>query len=119
MSCKGNADENKHLISEESKQTRTEIQSDSLKIIPISHATMILTHNDNMIYIDPIGGANIFAEYAKPSFVLVTDIHGDHMDKETLQALDLSNAYLIVPKAVADQLPELKTKESKAVSSCK
>src|SRR5690606_10259007 len=32
--------------------------------------------------------------------------HGDHLNVETLQALDLTEAALVVPQAVADKLPE-------------
>lgn len=42
---------------------------------------------------------------------MITDIHGDHLDAETLKGLDLSMATLIVPRAVAGKLPEMKTKE--------
>jgi hypothetical protein len=37
--------------------------------------------------------------------VLITDIHGDHHNQETLDGLDLSNAIIVAPKAVADLLP--------------
>ncbi len=33
------------------------------------------------------------------------DIHGDHFDTKTLEALDENKAKLIVPQAVADKLP--------------
>ena len=38
--------------------------------------------------------------------VLITDIHGDHMDAETLRSLNLENTRTIVPQAVQDQLPD-------------
>jgi len=37
---------------------------------------------------------------------LITDIHGDHLSVETLTELDTSEAKIIVPKAVADKIPE-------------
>lgn len=86
--------------------------ADMLKIQPIEHATMVLTYGDAVIYVDPIGGVAAFENLAKPNFVLITDIHSDHMDAKTLEGLDLSNATLILPKAVLDELPELKTKET-------
>jgi L-ascorbate metabolism protein UlaG (beta-lactamase superfamily) len=43
--------------------------------------------------------------------VLITDIHGDHMDVKTLQALDLSKAIMVVPQAVADSLAKHMKKE--------
>ena len=42
----------------------------------------------------------------RPDLILITDIHGDHLNAETLNAIETSKAKLIVPQAVADQLPE-------------
>ena len=72
---------------------------------PIFHAALVLQWNDKSIYIDPYNGADAYKTLQKPDLILITDIHGDHMDIKTLQALDLSNATLIVPQAVADKLP--------------
>jgi L-ascorbate metabolism protein UlaG (beta-lactamase superfamily) len=64
-----------------------------------------------MIYVDPYGGAKVFEGIRPPDLVLITDIHGDHLNVETLNALDMSKSVLVVPKAVADQLPDnLKSK---------
>lgn len=37
---------------------------------------------------------------------MITDIHGDHLNEATLNALNTANATLIVPQAVMYQLPE-------------
>jgi len=72
---------------------------------PIFHAALVLKWNDKSIYIDPFNGVDAYKTLQKPDLVLITDIHGDHMDMKTLQALDLSAATFIVPQAVADKLP--------------
>src|SRR5215471_11689109 len=71
---------------------------------PIFHAALVLEWNSKYIYIDPFNGADAYKSLKRPDLVLITDIHGDHMDIKTLQALDLTNAKLVVPKAVADKL---------------
>lgn len=81
-------------------------ERDSIKVEPISHATAVIKWGDVIIYTDPTGGAEAFAGKEKPDFVLITDIHGDHMDAETLKALELGNTQIIVPQAVKDKLPE-------------
>ncbi|WP_089666856.1 MBL fold metallo-hydrolase [Gramella sp. MAR_2010_147] len=83
-------------------------QSDSLKIeiTPISHATAVFKWDNTVFYTDPVGGADAFKGKATPDFVLITDIHGDHMNAETLDALELENAKIFVPKAVQEKLPE-------------
>lgn len=110
--CKDKTEKAVELVSETAEEMYETTKPDSLKIMPIEHATMILAYKDAVIYVDPVGGAPLFMDKEKPNYVLVTDIHGDHMDAETLKAIDLSMATLIVPKAVKDQLPDLKTKET-------
>ncbi|MCE7064610.1 MBL fold metallo-hydrolase [Dyadobacter sp. CY326] len=77
-----------------------------LKIQPLNHATMSLTWGGKTIYVDPYGGAKTFAGIAAPDLILISDIHGDHFDAKTLEALDLSKAIIVAPKAVADLMSD-------------
>jgi L-ascorbate metabolism protein UlaG (beta-lactamase superfamily) len=80
-------------------------------IQPIFHGTVVFTWNNKVIYVDPYEGAKAFKGIAAPDLVLITDIHGDHLNLETLEVIDLSKAIFIVPKAVAEKLPDnLKSK---------
>ncbi|MBT9394919.1 MBL fold metallo-hydrolase [Hymenobacter sp. NST-14] len=76
-----------------------------LTVQPITHGSVVLTWNGKTIYVDPYGGAPAYEGLAAPDVVLITDIHGDHLDTSTLAALPLNQALLLVPQAVADQLP--------------
>ncbi len=76
-----------------------------LTIQPVNHATLVLGYNQTHIYIDPVGGVAAFAGLAPADLVLVTDIHGDHMDPKTLQAINTEKTIMVVPQAVADKLP--------------
>lgn len=78
----------------------------NLTIQPITHGTLVLTWNGKTIYVDPYGGAQAFAGIAPADLVLITDIHKDHLDLETLRALPVNKAVFVVPQAVADELPE-------------
>ncbi|MEQ8582141.1 MAG: MBL fold metallo-hydrolase [Marinoscillum sp.] len=78
----------------------------SIKIQPILHGTLMLEWNGEVIYSDPYGGASRFQNLPAPSMILITDIHGDHLNPETLLAIDTESATFVVPQAVADQLPE-------------
>jgi len=82
-----------------------------VKITPVSHATAVLEFKEITLYIDPTGGAEVFNNYKKPNYVLITDIHGDHMNLKTLESLDLTETIIIAPKAVADKITSLKTKD--------
>src|SRR5882762_782508 len=83
-----------------------ETSKGALTIQPLNHATLVFTFNGKTIYNDPQGGAKLFEGIPTPDLILITDIHGDHFNLETLKAIDLSHARLVVPQAVADKLPE-------------
>lgn len=106
-SCK-NIKKTENTINEEvaeAVETDMETSEESIKIIPISHATTVLEHNNKVMYIDPTGGLSAFKDQKKADLVFITDIHGDHMNIETLDSLDLAKAKIVVPQAVAEKLP--------------
>lgn len=76
-----------------------------LTIQPVQHATLILTINGVTIYADP-SGANNFKGQKPPDMILITDIHGDHFDIKTIDAVKQATTWLVVPQVVADKLPE-------------
>lgn len=79
-------------------------ESDFFKVTPISHATMVLDLDGTIIYVDPVGGAALFAEQPKPDIILITDIHGDHLDLETIVGINTSKTTIIAPEAVTEKL---------------
>ena len=81
------------------------MDNNDVEIIPISHATAILNWNNKVLYIDPIGGVEAFEGKPQPDIILVTDIHGDHLNAATLEAVSQESTVLIVPAAVAGELP--------------
>jgi len=78
--------------------------SGDLVVHPVNHATMVLGWNKHVVYVDPVGGAQRFAALPKPDLILVTDIHGDHLDAATLSAVR-GEAPIVAPPAVLAQLP--------------
>lgn len=83
-----------------------ETENGVITIQPIQHGTVVLSWDGNTIYVDPFGGSEAFNGIDSPDLILITDIHGDHMNVETLDALDTEGTVIVVPQAVADQLPE-------------
>ena len=76
----------------------------ALTIQPVQHASLVLTVKGITIYADP-NGADNFKGLAAPGIILITDIHGDHFDVKTIEALKTATTILVVPQVVADKLP--------------
>lgn len=102
-SCKNDAKD----IVINSKETEETIKTTSatVNVIPINHGTLVLEYSDNVIYVDPVGGAKAFEGQKRPTLVLITDIHGDHLSTETLQALNINDIPLVAPQAVVNKIP--------------
>jgi len=116
ISCK-NEPEKSQDLSESSSEVNTaentiptdnepiKLTQKGFEVTPISHATMVLHWDGSIIYVDPVGGAEAFAGQPSPDLILVTDIHGDHLNVETLKAVSTDKSKIMVPQAVADELP--------------
>ncbi|WP_053977982.1 MBL fold metallo-hydrolase [Mangrovimonas xylaniphaga] len=76
----------------------------AIKITAIEHASMVLETNGTTIYIDPVGGSGLYKGINPPNFILITDIHGDHLDVPTLEAITSPNTIIIGPRAVKEKL---------------
>ena len=75
-----------------------------INITSISHATFVLEYENQVIYVDPVGGKDAFIGQKKPSLIIITDIHGDHFDNTTLLELESEGIKKVMPKAVFDKL---------------
>jgi len=100
------SDKNEIIIISENNKEIVPIKNSDIQIIPISHATFILQSNNTVIYVDPVGGPEKFKNQPKPDLILVTDIHGDHLNVETLEGIVSENTQLVMPKIAIEQLPE-------------
>jgi L-ascorbate metabolism protein UlaG (beta-lactamase superfamily) len=94
---------NAYVYNEEQGDMNADASS-PVEIVPIEHATGVLLWDETVMYFDPVGGAEAFAEQPAADIILVTDVHGDHLSTSTLAAVR-GNAALIVPRAVHDMLP--------------
>ena len=77
-----------------------------LEVHPVSHGTVVFKWNGKTVFVDPVGGVAPFKPYGVPDLVLVTDIHGDHFNKGTLEAIVKDKTAVITPEAVAALAPE-------------
>lgn len=94
-----------HLIwSQKTTVDSVKTNNGYILIQPISHASLVVTFNNKTILIDPSGKEKIYTNLKSPDIILITDIHGDHLNLKTLNAIDTSNTVFIVPEAVANKL---------------
>jgi L-ascorbate metabolism protein UlaG (beta-lactamase superfamily) len=57
-----------------------------LKIIPINHASLLLDFAGKAIYVDPVGQGD-YTGLPKADLILITDIHGDHLNAKAIAEL--------------------------------
>jgi L-ascorbate metabolism protein UlaG (beta-lactamase superfamily) len=76
-------------------------------IQPINHGSVQLTHANKVIHVDPWSQGD-YTGTRKADLILITDIHGDHLDKAALANVAKPGAIIVAPKAVADQLTGMK-----------
>lgn len=80
----------------------------AVTMTPILHATLALEWDGKTIFMDPYGGAERFEKFSAADLICITHLHGDHLNKETLEGLDLTQTTLIAPQSVIDELGEIK-----------
>lgn len=103
VSCK---DIDKEAVVETITADVPAVYEPQIKITPISHATFVMTWDETVFYIDPVGGAAAFTDMPEKDVILITDIHYDHLDIETLTSVRSAGSLLIVPEAVNEKIKE-------------
>ncbi|HEY4076747.1 MAG TPA: MBL fold metallo-hydrolase [Rhizomicrobium sp.] len=76
-------------------------------ITPVYHATAIIQAGSDRIYIDPAKPAKIDG-LPPGNLILITDIHGDHMDPADVTALSNSTTTVIAPASVQKTVMQAK-----------
>lgn len=71
-----------------------------VKLTPIFHASFILEAGGKVIYVDPAKPAKVDG-LPKADLILLTDIHGDHMDPALIAAVSKTDTAIWAPEAVA------------------
>jgi L-ascorbate metabolism protein UlaG (beta-lactamase superfamily) len=82
-------------------------QKGRVVIAPIYHAAARITAGHDIIYIDPAKPAKIDG-MPSGDLILITDIHGDHMDAADVAALSKTGTLVIAPASVAKTITQAK-----------
>ena len=92
-----------------------------LQITPVTHGSLMLEFKGRVIHVDPWSRGD-YSGLPQADLILITDIHGDHMDPAQVQKLKKSGTVIVAPQAVAQTVTEavvLHNGEKKVIASVK
>src|SRR5580700_2419696 len=70
-----------------------------VKITPLYHASTLIEAGGKIIYLDPAKPAKL-SGLPKADLILITDIHGDHMDPDSIKEVNKAGTDILAPPAV-------------------
>src|ERR1700680_30565 len=78
-----------------------------VKITPLNHASTLIEAGGKTIYLDPAKPVK-FAGQPKADLILITDIHGDHMDPDSIKEISGPETEILAPPAVVQTVTSAK-----------
>jgi L-ascorbate metabolism protein UlaG (beta-lactamase superfamily) len=78
-----------------------------VKITPLNHASTLIEAGGKTIYLDPAKPAKL-SGLPKADLILITDIHGDHMDPDSIKEISKADTEIISSPAVAQTVTTAK-----------
>jgi len=89
------------LRAETAPQTQVfQTSAGPVKITPMIHASTLIEADNQIIYVDPARLPST-SGLAPADMIIISDIHGDHMDPAAITALSKSTTVIWAPPAVA------------------
>jgi L-ascorbate metabolism protein UlaG (beta-lactamase superfamily) len=79
-----------------------------LKITPIRHASLMIEAGGKVIHVDPWSQGN-YEGLPKADLILITDIHGDHMDPKAIATVRKGGTQILAPAAVVKTVTDAVT----------
>ncbi len=75
-----------------------------VKITPLFHASALIQAGGKTIYVDPAKPANLTG-LPKADLILITHIHHDHFDPDSIAAISQPSTEVIAPASVVEMFP--------------
>ncbi len=89
-------------------QTQTfSTSAGEVKITPLYHASVLIQAGGSTIYVDPAKPAKLDG-LPKADLILVSHIHGDHFDPDSIAALSQPGTEVLAPASVVAKFPSAK-----------
>ena len=79
--------------------------SGPLRLTFIGHGSLLITHGEKQIYIDPVSRYADFSQMPKADLLLITHPHGDHLDPAALAALSKTGTTVVLTRLCAETHP--------------
>lgn len=77
----------------------------NVQVVPITHGSVVLQWEGKVIHVDPWSQGD-YDGVPQADLILVTDIHGDHMDPDQISKVRKANTVIIAPAAVQKTVTE-------------
>jgi L-ascorbate metabolism protein UlaG (beta-lactamase superfamily) len=78
-----------------------------VKITPLYHASTFIQAGGKTIYVDPAKPAKLTG-LPKADLILITHLHADHFDPESIAAISQPTTQVIAPASVVEKFPSAK-----------
>jgi len=78
-------------------------EAGTLELTPIQHASLMIQAGGKVLYVDPAQGS--YDGLPQADYILITDIHGDHMVPDLVAKLKKPGTVVLAPAAVAEKVP--------------
>lgn len=74
-----------------------------ITVTPITHASFQIEHGGKVMHVDPTSAGD-YSAASQADLVLVTDIHGDHLDPAAIARVRKTAAPVVAPVAAAEKI---------------